>query len=400
MQFFKRNKLDEKLSQAVWDIFRLRLPVTMEKCGERAQWVERMRADAQERKKEQHLEDREGNPHLQEEAPPAPPPAPKPAPRRAKSAQKRGAAIKGRMIAEAPVPIVELTEESGVVVIEGVVANTPAYRELKGGETALLSFALGDDSSTVFCKAFFNYKNRRSDEPPTRAQKEKIDKQAGQVARGVRVRLRGECKMDSYLDEISVNIRDLQLMPTEERRDTAPEGKKRVELHLHTTMSAMDATADVSALVAQAANWGHPAIAVTDHGVTQAYPAAFAAAKKKGIKLIPGLEGYLCDRMPLVKNVDARPINDTIVVLDFETTGLSPVADRIIEIGAVKLVNGAVTEEFSMLCDPGVPLSQKIMDITGISDAMLAGKPSPAEGVKKLMEFIGLHAVAAHNAVV
>ena len=93
--------------------------------------------------------------------------------------------------------------------------------------------------------------------------------------------------------------------------------------------------------------------------------------------------------MPLVKNVDARPINDTIVVLDFETTGLSPVADRIIEIGAVKLVNGAVTEEFSMLCDPGVPLSQKIMDITGISDAMLAGKPSPAEGVKKLMEFIG-----------
>ena len=185
------------------------------------------------------------------------------------------------MIAEAPVPIVELTEESGVVVIEGVVANTPAYRELKGGETALLSFALGDDSSTVFCKAFFNYKNRRSDEPPTRAQKEKIDKQAGQVTRGVRVRLRGECKMDSYLDEISVNIRDLQLMPTEERRDTAPEGKKRVELHLHTTMSAMDATADVSALVAQAASWGHPAIAVTDHGVTQAYPALSPPPKRR-----------------------------------------------------------------------------------------------------------------------
>ncbi len=401
VQFFKRNKLDEKLSQAVWDIFRLRLPVLLEKCGEREQWIERMRAEAEERKKEQQQENRDGNPHLKEpvaETPSAPPPKPVKAKAKPKPEKKRTAALKGRSIAEKPVPIAELSEESGVVVIEGIVANTPMFKELKGGETALLSFALGDETSTVFCKSFFNYKDRRSDEPPTRAQKDKINKQVEQITHGARVRLRGECKMDSYLDELSVNIRDMQLMPVETRKDLAPDGQKRVELHMHTLMSAMDATADVSDLIAQAAKWGHPAIAVTDHGVTQAYPAAFATAKKKGIKLIPGLEGYLCDTMPLVKNVDARPIGDTIVVLDFETTGLSPVADRIIEIGAVKLTGGVVTEEFSMLCDPGVPLLPKITDITGITSAMLQGKPTPAEGVRQLMEFIGPHAVAAHNA--
>ncbi len=402
VHFFKRNHLDEKLSQAVWDIFRLKLPVALEKCGEREQWVERMRADAEARREEQHAEDREGNPHTAaaDETPPEDPPAPerqKPARKTAAKAPK-GEAVKGRAIAEKPVPIVELTEESGVVVIEGEVAGSPVFRELKGGETALLSFAVGDETSTVYCKAFYRYRMRNAEEPPTRAQKERAAKQAEQVQKGVRVRLRGECKMDSFLDELSVNVRDLQIMPSLEREDLAPGGKKRVELHMHTTMSAMDATADAALLIEQAARWGHPAVAITDHGVTQAYPAAFAAAKAKGIKLIPGMEGYLCDVVPLVKNADARALSESIVVLDFETTGLSPVADRIIEIGAVMLTDGVVHEEFSMLCDPGVPLSPKITELTGITDAMLAGKPPAAEGVAKLLEFIGARAVAAHNA--
>ncbi|MFH1512395.1 MAG: PolC-type DNA polymerase III [Bacillota bacterium] len=401
VHFFKRNKLDEKLSQAVWDIFRLRMPVTLEKCGEREQWVERMRADADQRREEQRAEDREQNPHTAvTDGKPVFEPEPESRPRKPKPERKKtgGTALKGRAIAEKPMPIAELNEESGVVVIEGEVVNTPAFRELKGGETALLSFAVGDDTSTVYCKTFLSYRDRRSEEPPTRAEKERIGRQAAQVQRGARIRLRGECKMDSFLDEISVNIRDMQLLPTEERQDTAPEGKKRVELHLHTSMSAMDATADVAVLIEQAAKWGHPAVAVTDHGVTQAYPAAFAAAKKHGIKLIPGMEGYLCDRVPLVKNADARALNDPIVVLDFETTGLSPVADRIIEIGAVKLSGGAVLEELSILCDPGVPLQEKITELTGITDAMLKGKPSAAEGITQLIRFIGSHAVAAHNA--
>ena len=408
VQFFKRNQLDEKLSQAVWDIFRLRLPVQLEKCGQREQWVERMRADADARREEQRAEDREGNPHtgpadsrFAETGWTEPEPAPAAPPRKkaAKAAVPKGAVVKGRAIAEKPTPVVELSEESGVAVIEGEVTGEVVFRELKGGETALVSFAVGDDTSTVFCKAFFSYRARRSSEtPPTRAEKERVNKQAERIVRGARVRLRGECKMDSWLDELSVNVRDLQLMPVEERKDDAPEGQKRVELHMHTNMSAMDATADVGALVKQAARWGHPAVAVTDHGVTQAFPAAFAAAKKHGIKLIPGLEGYLCDSVPLVKNADGRAIAEPLVVLDFETTGLSPVADRIIEIGAVKMQNGVVLEEFSMLCDPGVPLQEKITEITGITDAMLAGKPPAAEGVKQLIDFIGNCAVAAHNA--
>ena len=176
VQFFKRNKLDEKLSQAVWDIFRLRMTVMLEKCGEREQWVERMRAEAETRKAEQHLDDRAGNPHLQEsEAParPAPASGTQDAQAQRPAKARAGAAIKGRAIAEKPVPIGELTEESGVVVVEGVVANTPVFKELKGGETALISFALGDETSTVFCKAFFNYKDRRSDEPPPAPRRKK-----------------------------------------------------------------------------------------------------------------------------------------------------------------------------------------------------------------------------------
>ncbi len=422
IQFFKRNKLDEKLSQAVWDIFRLRLPVHLEKCCERAQWVERMRAEAAERLQQQQAEDRQQNPHtaaadalsqddvFQERAPWEESPQPNPESEPLKpfvkkaiaKAQKakavRGAVIKGRAIAEAPAPIIGLTEESGVAVVEGEVVGEPNFRELKGGETALLSFAVGDDTSTVYCKAFYRYRMRAGEEPPTKAEKERVNKQAEKMKKGMRVRVRGECKEDSFLHELSVNARDIMEVPSQERQDTAPEGEKRVELHMHTNMSAMDATAEASVLVAQAAKWGHPAVAITDHGVAQAYPAAFAAAKKHGIKIIPGLEGYLCDQVPLVKNADARGLFDPIVVLDFETTGLSPASDRIIEIGAVKLVNGTVTEEFSMLCDPGMALSEKIIELTGINDAMLKGKPPAAEGVQKLMTFIGGLPVAAHNA--
>ena len=220
--------------------------------------------------------------------------------------------------------------------------------------------------------------------------------QIGQIKNGMRVRLRGDCRMDPFLNELSVSVRDMQQMPKIERMDTAAE--KRIELHMHTTMSTMDATADAGVLIAQAAKWGHPAVAITDHGSAQAFPAAFGAAKKQGIKLIPGVEGYLCDLVPIVTDADDRPIDGPIVVLDFETTGLSHAMDRIIEVGAVKLENGQIVGELSLLCDPGVPLKPKISEITGITDLMLRGKESPAEGVRKLLDFIGDCPVAAHNA--
>jgi DNA polymerase-3 subunit alpha (Gram-positive type) len=193
-----------------------------------------------------------------------------------------------------------------------------------------------------------------------------------------------------------VGVRDMQEMPVKTRKDTAEE--KRIELHMHTNMSTMDGMADAGALVKQAAKWGHPAVAITDHGAAQAFPAAFGAAKKNDIKLIPGVEGYLCDLAPIVRDADERSNHTPIVVLDFETTGLSHTMDRIIEVGAVKLENGQVTDELSILCDPGVPLKPKISEITGITDLMLRGKESPAEGVQQLLNFIGDCPVAAHNA--
>ncbi|NLI21209.1 MAG: PolC-type DNA polymerase III [Clostridiales bacterium] len=451
--FFRRYALDEKLTQAVWDIFRLRLPVGLVKCGEREAWVSMMRAQAAERRAQDLLDARAGNPHLLELPPddapavawtqdataadlrapwedagpgaqagpagtPAPPadrakPAPKPAPKAARNAgdghpparraAPGGTVLKGRAIADPPMPIVELAEDSGIVVVEGEIIGVNEPRELKGGETVMVTFALGDDTSTIYCKAFYNYRMKRAGlgatpQPPTDEEKKRVADQVEMIRNGTRVRLRGDCRQDTFLGELSLGVRDMQRLPARERLDLAPEGERRVELHMHSNMSAMDATADAADLVAQAAKWGHPAVAITDHGVTQAFPAAFGAAKKHGIKFIPGVEGYLCDLIPIVADADARALSEPVVVLDFETTGLSPAADRIIEIGAVKLAGGEIVEELSLLCDPGVSLKPKITEITGITDLMLRGKESPAEGVKKLLAFIGDCAVAAHNA--
>ena len=180
------------------------------------------------------------------------------------------------------------------------------------------------------------------------------------------------------------------------RVDDAPE--KRIELHLHTQMSSMDAVASASALIARAASWGHPAVAVTDHGVVQAYPEAFGAAKKNGIKLLPGVEGYLTDDDQVVVGENELPIDGPIIVLDFETTGLDTRNDRIIEIGAVKLADGHVTEDMSVLVNPGQLLKPKITEITGITDQMLKDQPPITEVLPALLDFIGDCPIAAHNA--
>ena len=467
--FFRRYSLDTKLSQAVWDIFRVRMPVALVKCGEREAWVEQMRAETAKRRAQEQAENRANNPHAAElpqedvwldagAVPDAPWDAPQPAdetapwedapypaapgtvaggavmaqagkvpsaepqnkptatkraartdpagappPREAAPKTPRGEVLKGRAIADPPVPIGELAEDSGIIVIEGEMIGVNEPKELKGGETVLVTFALGDDTSTVYCKAFYNYRMKRAafgetPKPPTDEEKKRVADQVAMIQNGIRVRLRGDCRQDAFLGELSVSVRDMQQMPKRERMDLAPEGDRRIELHMHSNMSAMDATADAADLVAQAAKWGHPAVAITDHGVTQAFPAAFGAAKKNNIKLIPGVEGYLCDIISIVRDADDRPLSDPIVVLDFETTGLSSAVDRIIEIGAVKMKDGVIVEELSLLCDPGVPLKPKITEITGITDLMLRGKESPAEGVAKLLTFIGDCAVVAHNA--
>ena len=426
MNFFKTHRLDEKVSQAVYDIFRVRVPVALTICGEREAWVKKMReergftfpARIQSASGARAMDDdpppwddaaieAQAAAMLGAEAAPRPAaPQPAAAPRRqaaprTSKAESKGPVLKGRAIADKPVDIAELAEDSGIVVIEGIVTGVNDPKELKGGETVLATFAVYDDTSTIYCKAFYQYRMRRAGmgetpTPPTDEERKRVADQVGQIKNGMRVRLRGDCRMDPFLGELSIGVRDMQQMPKRERLDSAEE--KRIELHMHTTMSTMDATAEAGSLIAQAAKWGHPAVAITDHGGAQAFPAAFGAAKKNNIKLIPGVEGYLCDLVPIVRDADDRPLSGPIVVLDFETTGLSHALDRIIEVGAVRLENGQITDELSLLCDPGVPLKPKISEITGITDLMLRGKESPAEGVRKLLDFIGDCPVAAHNA--
>ena len=312
-----------------------------------------------------------------------------------------GKPIVGRSIADRPVEIRELTGESGLVVVQGEVFKLE-QKELKGGETLLVTFAVTDGTSSVLCKYFFRYRSRfmKKEEaeatPITDEERKAVKDKVDRLKDGMCVKVRGECLYDSYARDLCITVRDLVETEKEEREDTAEE--KRVELHMHTNMSTMDALTPVEKLIGRAAKWGHPAVAVTDHGVLQSFPAAFRAAKKEKIKLIPGCEGYLIDERPIVEDADGRPYDGPVVVLDFESTGLNTGKARIIEIGAVKLEGGEVTDTFEQLVDPEQTLGPEITEITGISDAMLIGQPKAAEALPKLLEFIGDAPIAAHNA--
>ena len=312
-----------------------------------------------------------------------------------------GKPIIGRSIADRPVEIKELNAESGLVVIQGEIFKLE-QKELKGGEMVLVSFGVTDYTSSILCKIFFRYRSRgfaRKDENPapiTDEERKAVTDKVARIKIGMGVKLRGECLYDSYARELAVSVRDMMETEKEEREDTAEE--KRVELHRHTNMSTMDALTSADDLIARAVKWGHPAVAVTDHGVLQSFPAAFRAAKKGKIKLIPGCEGYLIDEKQIVEDGDGRPYDGPAVVLDFESTGLNTGKARITEIGAVRLENGIVTDSFEMLVDPEETLERKVTELTGITDAMLRGQPKAAEALPKLLAFIGNDPIAAHNA--
>ncbi|MDD5603221.1 MAG: PolC-type DNA polymerase III, partial [Eubacteriales bacterium] len=181
------------------------------------------------------------------------------------------------------------------------------------------------------------------------------------------------------------------------RMDGATE--KRVELHLHTQMSALDAVTPVSEYVKRAALWGHKAMAVTDHGVIQAFPEAAEAAAKYGVKVIYGVECYLCeDAGSVVMKPAGQSLETDYVVFDLETTGLDPDKDRIIELGAVKVSGGVITEGYGTYVDPGIPVPEKITGLTGIDDDKVRGAPPVEEVVKGLAAFAGDAVLVAHNA--
>ena len=340
MQYFASHQLDRRVAQCIYDIFRVKVTVGLTVCGEREAWTKKMREERGFSFSPALAGGFDGSAGGAEEPPPwddavldaqaaamgvpgaapaAPAPAPKPKPKAAPAQRpaytpppkpdSRYPVLKGRAIGDKPVDIVELAEDSGIVVIEGTVTGVNEPKELKGGETVLVTFAVYDLTSTIYCKAFYQYRMKRrgmgeEPVPPTDEERQRVKEQVDQIKNGMRVRLRGECRMDNFLGELSIGVRDMQQMPKVERMDTCEE--KRIELHMHSQMSTMDATAEAAQLVATAARWGHPAVAITDHGSAQAFPSAFGAAKKNNIKLIPGVEGYLVDMVPIVKDADDR----------------------------------------------------------------------------------------------
>ena len=289
--------------------------------------------------------------------------------------------IYGRNISIEAIPIKDINETSGYVAVLGEVFKVDTM-ETKTGKI-ILTFFITDYTDSITVKCFLKPQ-----------EKEEV---LNNIKKGLYCKVRGEAVYDTYAREVVIMGRDILRMKKLERMDGAAE--KRVELHCHTTMSAMDGTTPVGKIIERAAKWGHPAIAITDHGVVQAFPDAQIAAKKNKIKVLYGVEGYLVDDgIPLALNEKGQSLDDTYVVFDLETTGFSPKNDKIIEIGAVKVKDGKIIDSFSEFVNPRRPIPYKITELTGISDDMVKYADSIDFVLPKFMEFIGDAAVVAHNA--
>lgn len=293
--------------------------------------------------------------------------------------------IMGKNFNDSIMQMSEVTQDSGKVAISGEVMAV-AFREIRG-ERYLCSFDITDFTSSITVKFFI--------------QKDDYDLRQEQIKDGMVFRVRGEAQFDKYAKELAVMATDIVEIEKEIKTDNAE--VKRVELHLHTQMSSMDAVTPADVLVKRAADWGHKAIAITDHGVLQAYPDAYKAGKNNKIKIIYGVECYLLDdELPIVCTTDSEALNHSLdegfVVFDIETTGLEADRDRITEIGAVKIENGTITATFSTFVNPGVNIPEFITKLTGITDEMVAEAPEITQALESFMEFSGNLPVIAHNA--
>jgi len=293
--------------------------------------------------------------------------------------------IKGRAIREKPVSICDAVHRLGEKLV--VVGDVFAFeqKELRNEKT-VVTFDITDYSGSLKIKVFGT-------------NKEIEDMGLGGIKNGTALLVQGKIDYDQYARDIVISPYSLIKVKRIPKMDTYPE--KRVELHCHTNMSAMDAVTDPVTLINRAAAWGHQAMAITDHGNVQAFPDCMYNMPKN-FKVIYGMEAYVVndlDRPLIVKNPDNRSINDEIIVFDVETTGLSFSSDRLTEIGAVKLKNLQVVDSFNTKVNPGKHIPEKITELTGISDADVADAPGEKEAVEKFMEFCGNSPVlAAHNA--
>lgn len=289
----------------------------------------------------------------------------------------------GKEFTGTPVKIVDTKIPGESVIVEGNIFNIEP-REIKG-EKYIVSFDITDKSDSTTVK-FFVKRSVFDNEL-----KDKIKKDAY-------LRVQGEVQFDKYAKEINIMAKAImtaQAPPP--RMDTAEE--KRVELHLHTQMSSMDGVTPVKTYIKRAIEWGHKAIAITDHGVVQAFPDAMNAADKSDLKVIYGVEAYLIDDLGnAVFSPRGQNLDDTYVVFDIETTGLSKEKEMITEIGAVKVADGKIIDRFSTFVNPQRPISAEITKLTGITDDMVKDAPTIENVLPEFLKFCEDTVLVAHNA--
>lgn len=300
---------------------------------------------------------------------------------RKENCPERSPVIIGKAISGVPVEIVSITDISKTVIIKGDIFKKEII-ETKTGRK-IVTFYITDYTSSITVKFFPKPKD--------------VDRIIEEIKEGLYCMVKGEAVNDIYARELVIMAKDIVKIHKEEKIDTAEE--KRVELHLHTQMSAMDAVSSASDFIKRAALWGHKAIAITDHGVVQAFPEAMEAAKKNNIKVIYGIEAYMVDDgIPIAVNGDEKTLDDTFVIFDIETTGFSMTNDNIIEIGAIKIKEGKVIGKFSEFVNPERSIPLTITQLTGITDEMVQNCENIKSILPKFMEFIDNSVVVAHNA--
>lgn len=292
-----------------------------------------------------------------------------------------GRSIRGKMI-----PISSISGDSGRIVVWGDVFDIEK-KVTKSGDKNIFTIDITDYTGSTTAKVFNSIKESAV-----------IDN----IKKGDTIVVQGDVEYDKYAGELVVNARSIGTAQKVKVVDNAE--KKRVELHMHTNMSQMDAVTSAGALVNRAYQWGHKAVAITDHGVAQAFPDAMKAADKinkdeEKIKIIYGVEAYFMDDLvESVKGDADTGFDGTFICFDIETTGLSAARDKITEIGAVKVENGVITDTFSTFANPEMPIPQKITQLTGITDDMVKDAPSQSEAVGAFLEFAGDNVLVAHNA--
>ena len=342
-----------------------------------------------EAKKQNEEKAKSENKQVQNVSGQVPPPMPKE--EKPKEEEKDTPLIMGRNmnVKGDPIKIKDISVDSDKVVIDGeLIADTMDSREIKNGEKVILMFNVYDGTSSITCKAFL-------DTDKFKAVSKRIKGSKG-------LKIDGIAKYDQFAKEITImanTIIETQGTKKVKRMDDAV--KKRVELHMHTQMSQMDAITPCADLVKRAVSWGWNAVAITDHGVVQSFPDAHKLLEKTGddIKVLYGVEGYFVpDKDPGVFNSKGQSLDTEYCVLDLETTGISYKTEKITEVGIIKYKNGEIIDEFECFVNPEKPIPPKVVEITHITDDMVKDAETIDKVIPKIIDFIGDSVLVAHNA--